>query len=303
MKKRVLSLILALVMLIGVLPVNVLASGAEDTLPAQQTVTIETSLDSALADGVYAAAQSPLPVSIRAEADGEAVEHTASLDGEALTGTQAADGWTAYELSFEAAGSYTLTVSAAGETQSRTIVYQPQSADEPAAEDPAEELPANDPELTPAEETPAEETPAEEIPAEEPKQAPKAVPQTAAQSSDSETAVDLGSAIGTVRVIVENNTADTGAADTRYGTWEAGAAKWHGKLVDKEVTLYENSTAMTCLEEALKGYSMTHSDSYVSAINGLKEGGAGGWMFIGSRINCLRITEQEKSCAAAMRSA
>ena len=279
MKKRVLSLILALVMLIGVLPVNVLASGAEDTLPAQQTVTIETSLDSALADGVYAAAQSPLPVSIRAEADGEAVEHTASLDGEALTGTQAADGWTAYELSFEAVGSYTLTVSAAGETQSRTIVYQPQSADEPAAEDPAEELPANDSELTPAEETPAEETPAEEIPAEEPKQAPKAVPQTAAQSSDSETAVDLGSAIGTVRVIVENNTADTGAADTRYGTWEAGAAKWHGKLVDKEVTLYENSTAMTCLEEALKGYSMTHSDSYVSAINGLKEGGAGGWMF------------------------
>ena len=282
MKKRVLSLILALVMLIGVLPVNVLASGAEDTLPAQQTVTIETSLDSALADGVYPAAQSPLPVSIRAEADGEAVEHTASLDGEALTGTQAADGWTAYELSFEAAGSYTLTVSAAGETQSRTIVYQPQSADEPAAEDPAEELPANDPELTPAEETPAEETPAEEIPAEEPKQAPKAVPQTAAQSSDSETAVDLGSAIGTVRVIVENNTADTGAADTGYGTWEAGAAKWHGKLVDKEVTLYENSTAMTCIADAVKGYTMTDSDGYITEIGGLKADPTNysvGWMY------------------------
>ena len=94
MKKRVLSLVLALVMLIGVLPVNMLAAEPADELPAQQTVTIETSLDSALADGVYAAAQSPLPVSIRAEADGEAVEHTASLDGEALTGTQAADGWT-----------------------------------------------------------------------------------------------------------------------------------------------------------------------------------------------------------------
>ena len=282
MKKRVLSLILALVMLIGVLPVNVLASGAEDTLPAQQTVTVETSLDSALADGVYAAAQSPLPVSIRAEADGEAVEHTASLDGEALTGTQAADGWTAYELSFEAAGSYTLTVSAAGETQSRTIVYQPQSADEPAAEDPAEELPANDPELTPAEETPAEETPAEEIPAEEPKQAPKAVPQTAAQSSDSETAVDLGKVIGTVRVIVENNTADTGAADTGYGTWEAGAAKWHGKLVDKEVTLYENSTAMTCITDAVKGYTMTDSDGYITEIGGLKADPTNysvGWMY------------------------
>lgn len=282
MKKRVLSLILALVMLIGVLPVNVLASGAEDELPAQQTVTVETSLDSALADGVYPAAQSPLPVSIRAEADGEAVEHTASLDGEALTGTQAADGWTAYELSFEAAGSYTLTVSAAGETQSRTIVYQPQSADEPAAEDPAEELPANDPELTPAEETPAEETPAEEIPAEEPKQAPKAVPQTAAQSSDSETAVDLGKVIGTVRVIVENNTADTGAADSDYGAWEAGAEKWHGKLVDKEVTLYENSTAMTCITDAVKGYTMTDSDGYITEIAGLKADPTSyslGWMF------------------------
>ena len=272
MKKRVLSLILALVMLIGVLPVNMLAAEPADELPAQQTVTIETSLDRALADGVYPAAQSPLPVSIRAEADGEAVEHTASLDGEALTGTQAADGWTAYELSFEAAGSYTLTVSAAGETQSRTIVYQPQSADEPAAEDPAEELPANDPELTPA----------EEIPAEEPKQAPKAVPQTAAQSSDSETAVDLGSAIGTVRVIVENNTADTGAADTGYGTWEAGAAKWHGKLVDKEVTLYENSTAMTCIADAVKGYTMTDSDGYITEIGGLKADPTNysvGWMY------------------------
>ena len=282
MKKRVLSLVLALVMLIGVLPVNMLAAEPADELPAQQTVTIETSLDSALADGVYAAAQSPLPVSIRAEADGEAVEHTASLDGEALTGTQAADGWTAYELSFEAAGSYTLTVSAAGETQSRTIVYQPQSADEPAAEDPAEELPANDPEMTPAEETPAEETPAEEIPAEEPKQAPKAVPQTAAQSSDSETAVDLGKVIGTVRVIVENNTADTGAADSDYGAWEAGAEKWHGKLVDKEVTLYENSTAMTCITDAVKGYTMTDSDGYITEIGGLKADPTNysvGWMY------------------------
>ena len=282
MKKRVLSLILALVMLIGVLPVNVLAAEPADELPAQQTVTIETSLDRALADGVYPAAQSPLPISIRAEADGEAVEHTASLDGEALTGTQAADGWTAYELSFEAEGGYTLTVSAAGETQSRTIVYQPQSAGEPAAEDPAEELPANDPELTPAEEIPAEETPAKEIPAEEPKQAPKAVPQTAAQSSDSETAVDLGSAIGTVRVIVENNTADTGAADSDYGAWEAGAEKWHGKLVDKEVTLYENSTAMTCITDAVKGYTMTDSDGYITEIGGLKADPTSyslGWMF------------------------
>ena len=272
MKKRVLSLILALVMLIGVLPVNVLAAEPADELPAQQTVTIETSLDRALADGVYPAAQSPLPVAIRAEADGEAVEHTASLDGEALTGTQAADGWTAYELSFEAAGSYTLTVSAAGEMQSRTIVYQPQSADEPAAEDPAEDVPANDP----------EETPAEEIPTEEPKQEPEAVPQTAAQSSDSETAVDLGSAIGTVRVIVENNTADTGAADSGYGTWEAGAAKWHGKLVDKEVTLYENSTAMTCITDAVKGYTMTDSDGYITEIGGLKADPTNysvGWMY------------------------
>ena len=96
------------------------------------------------------------------------------------------------------------------------------------------------------------------------------MPQTAAQSSYSETAVDLGKVIGTVRVIVENNTADTGAADTGYGTWEAGAAKWHGKLVHKEVTLYENSTAMTCITDAVGDYSMTDSDGYITEIAGLK---------------------------------
>ena len=108
------------------------------------------------------------------------------------------------------------------------------------------------------------------------------MPQTAAQSSDSETAVDLGSAIGTVRVIVENNTANTGAADTGYGTWEAGAAKWHGKLVDKEVTLYENSTAMTCITDAVKGYTMTDSDGYITEIGGLKADPTNysvGWMY------------------------
>lgn len=82
MKKRVLSLILALVMLIGVLPVNMLAAEPADELPAQQTVTIETSLDRALADGVYPAAQSPLPVSIRRRGGRRGGGAHASLDGE-----------------------------------------------------------------------------------------------------------------------------------------------------------------------------------------------------------------------------
>ena len=291
MKKRVLSLILALVMLIGVLPVNMLASEPADELPAQQTVTIETSLDSALADGVYAAAQSPLPVAIRAEADGEAVEHTASLDGEALTGTQAADGWTAYELSFEAAGSYTLTVSAAGETQSRTIVYQPQSADEPAAEDPAEELPANDPELTPTEETPAEETPAEETPVEESRQEPEVAPQTAAQSSDSETAVDLGKQIGTVHVSVKNTVADP-TNPTCGAVWRDGFEKWMGTRVDVDVPLYAKSTYVSVLIDAVKTLGRGNTvldvnnqpveitESYIASIDGLSRNASGteGWM-------------------------
>ena len=46
--------------------------------------------------------------------------------------------------------------------------------------------------------------------------------------------------------------------------------RWHGKLVDKEVTLYENSTAMTCITDAVKGYTMTDSDGYITEIAGLK---------------------------------
>ena len=126
MKKRVISLILALVMVIGILPVNVLAAEPAEQVQTPQAVTIETSLDGELTDGVFTTAEEPLDVKIRAAADGETVEHTAKLDGEVLEGTLEEDGWTTYVLSFAQSGSYTLDISAADEEQSRTIVYQAQ---------------------------------------------------------------------------------------------------------------------------------------------------------------------------------
>ena len=97
------------------------------------------------------------------------------------------------------------------------------------------------------------------------------MPQTAAQSSDSETAVDLGSAIGTVRVIVENTT---------YA--KADGAAWDGTLVDKWVDLVPGSSMMDCIVSALGSYSQTGADSgYITEINGLTAGDGGaasGWM-------------------------
>lgn len=134
MKKRVLSLILALVMVIGIFPVNVLAAEADELTQAPQTVAIETSLDAEMTDGVFTTAKNPLAVKVRAAADGETVEHTAKLDGEVLEGTPEEDGWTTYVLSFAQSGSYTLDISAADEEQSRTIVYQAQAAADEADE-------------------------------------------------------------------------------------------------------------------------------------------------------------------------
>ena len=70
MKKRVLSLILALVMVIGIFPVNVLAAEADELTQAPQTVAIETSLDAEMADGVFTTAENPLAVKVRASAGG-----------------------------------------------------------------------------------------------------------------------------------------------------------------------------------------------------------------------------------------
>lgn len=78
-----------------------------------------------------------------------------------------------------------------------------------------------------------------------------------------------------VHIVVENTT---------YS--EAGGAGWSGTLVDKWVTIDNNSTAVTALQDALDTYDSEIGSSYygeyVKSINGLAEGSVGayaGWMF------------------------
>ena len=76
---------------------------------------------------------------------------------------------------------------------------------------------------------------------------------------------------GTVRVIVENTT---------YST--QNGAPWDGTLVDTNVALAEDSTMMSCIGAALKGYDTVGLDSgYISSIHHLAAydgGGESGWM-------------------------
>ena len=72
-----------------------------------------------------------------------------------------------------------------------------------------------------------------------------------------------------VRVIVENTT---------Y-TVSEGAA-WEGTLVDTWVDIDENSTMMSCVMTALNNVGATQSgaeNNYISSINGLEAGSAGGY--------------------------
>lgn len=78
---------------------------------------------------------------------------------------------------------------------------------------------------------------------------------------------------GQVHVTVENT------------TWaEADGAPWEGMLVDEWVTLWDDSTMMSCIVDALTagGYSQTGADTgYISEINGIEEKAAAegsGWM-------------------------
>ena len=91
------------------------------------------------------------------------------------------------------------------------------------------------------------------------------VPGTAWAAAEGETK-------GKVHVIVENTT---------YSVAEDGAP-WDGVLVDKWVALDDDSTAMSCVVDALGDYSQSGADKgYISEINGLAErdGGAmSGWM-------------------------
>ena len=87
---------------------------------------------------------------------------------------------------------------------------------------------------------------------------------------------DMEADYGKVHVIVENQTF------TR-DMW-AGKAYWDGVLVDERIKLYEDSTMMSCVVDALEscGYSQTGASSnYITSINGLAafDGGSqSGWM-------------------------
>lgn len=87
---------------------------------------------------------------------------------------------------------------------------------------------------------------------------------------------DMEADYGKVHVIVENQTF------TR-DMW-AGKPYWEGVLVDERIKLYEDSTMMSCVVDALEscGYSQTGASSnYITSINGLAafDGGSqSGWM-------------------------
>lgn len=75
---------------------------------------------------------------------------------------------------------------------------------------------------------------------------------------------------GKVQVIVANNTFAKG-----------NGAAWDGELVNKEIRLTADSTAFSCVEEALTGKDLKNSKDYILAIAGLKErdgGETSGWM-------------------------
>ena len=85
-----------------------------------------------------------------------------------------------------------------------------------------------------------------------------------------------------VHVIIENTTFNEEIAAELEETWKD--TFWTGTLVDTWVELKDDSTMMSCVEDALiaKGYTTDGiSSSYISTINGLGEFDGGmlsGWM-------------------------
>lgn len=156
----------------------------------------------------------------------------------------------------------------------------PEELAEDIIEEPEEE-PEGEPEKEPEGSTTDEPEPAEEPaaePAEEPEQEPE--PEETGEPSeeqDGEAQEDeeiellsdeTAAVIGTVRVVVENNTLPV----------SAGAA-WEGILVDAQTELYADSTMMTCVVDALGEYPQEGADSgYIESINGLGVSGMSGWM-------------------------
>lgn len=148
------------------------------------------------------------------------------------------------------------------------IIEEPEEEPEGEPEEEAEGSTTDEPE-------PAEEPAAE--PAEEPEQEPE--PEETGEPSeeqDGEAQEDeeiellsdeTAAVIGTVRVVVENNTLPV----------SAGAA-WEGILVDAQTELYADSTMMTCVVDALGEYPQEGADSgYIESINGLGVSGMSGW--------------------------
>ena len=108
----------------------------------------------------------------------------------------------------------------------------------------------------------------------EPEAQPEAEAEPEAEASDKTFfASGTGTPIGTVRVIVENNTYPM-----------ASGAPWDGELVNTLVDLYPDSTMMSCVVAALEseGYEQKGAENnYISSIAGLGAfdgGGMSGWM-------------------------
>ncbi len=133
------------------------------------------------------------------------------------------------------------------------------TTDEPEPTDAPAEEPAGEPTEEPEQEPEPEETgePSEEQDGE-------------AQDDDEIELLsdETAAVIGTVRVVVENNTLPV----------SAGAA-WEGILVDAQKELYADSTMMTCVVAALGEYPQEGADSgYIMSINGFSASGMSGWM-------------------------
>lgn len=117
--------------------------------------------------------------------------------------------------------------------------------------------PTEQPEIEPVEE-PIEE-PAEEMGEENEEAADETVRLLSEEDAES---------IGTVRVIIENNTLPMSAG-----------APWEGVLADVQVELYAESTMMSCIVAALGSYPQEGADSgYITSIAGLTASGTSGWM-------------------------
>lgn len=255
MKKRIISLLLVLVMLIGLLPMNVLATETDEV--SEQTVLLQTSLDDAWENGVYTTPEETLKLRLHTSLNGEVLTHLAALDEAVLEGAAEEDGWMAYSLSFAEEGSHTLNVFSQETEWTYTLVYQPQDSEkEPTLPEVNSAESLNPAALT--QNTPTQDTSAANV-------------------------------VGSVRVIVENNTTSGSIGEF----WMAGASEWTGEHINMSVPLKADSSMISVVVDAVESLGEGHSiygnlttmekpTSYIAALDGLKEYSSGtvysGWM-------------------------